>query len=196
MARLDDFHSTNDKSDSAIMEMKPVEAIDIIMDIYGDEIKRLVFTYIQNKADTDDVSQDVFITIFQKLHTFQGKSSLRSWIYTIAINQAKDHLRSWQSRNKRLKDKLRQSASFLSKDQKTPEEYMIKRTTNNHLLTQVMDLSNIYREVIILYYFQELSTQEISEILHTKEATIRTRLSRAREKLKQLLLVERGEDLG
>lgn len=196
MGHSDDFHSINDKSDSAIMKMHPFEAIEIIMDTYGDEIKRLVFTYVQNKADTDDVTQEVFVTVYQKLKAFQGKSSLRNWIYTIAINQAKDHLRSWQARNKKLKEKLRQSASFLRKDQKTPEEYMIKQTTTNLLLTQVMDLSIIYREVIILYYFQDLSTLEISEILHTKEATVRTRLSRAPEKLKQLLLVERGENFG
>lgn len=59
-----------------------------------------------------------------------------------------------------------------------------------------MKLSVIYREVIILYYFKELSTLEVSELLNMKEATVRTRLARAREKLKQLLLKERGEHLG
>lgn len=196
MGRSDAFHSTNNKSDSDIIKMNPTLAIEVIMDIYGNEIKRLVFTYVKNKVDTDDVSQDVFVTVYRKLNTFQGKSSLRSWIYSIAINHAKDHLRSWHARNKRLKEKLIQSAPFLKKENRTPEEYVINKTQSNQLLIQVMNLPIIYREVIILYYFKELSTLEMSDLLQIKEATIRTRLSRSREKLKQLLLKERGEDLG
>lgn len=178
------------------MEMHPSDAIEVIMDLYGNEIKRLVFTYVQNIVDTDDISQEVFVTVYQRLNTFQGKSSLRSWIYAIAINQSKDHLRSWQSRNRRLKEKLIQSTPFLKSNDKTPEDDLINQTQSNQLLTLVMNLPVIYREVIILYYFKELSTVEVSELLKTKEATIRTRLVRARKKLKQLLLKERSEDLG
>lgn len=193
MAHSNAIHAINDRD---IIHMNPSEAIEIIMNTYGTEIKRLVFTYVKNAADTDDVTQEVFVTVYHKLHTFQEKSSLRNWIYTIAINQSKDHLRSWQSRNKRLKERLMQSAPFLMRVNKTPEEYMIKRNQSNQLLIQVMDLPMIYREIIILYYFKELSTLEISQLLNTKEATVRTRLSRAREKLKQPLLIERSEDLG
>src|SRR5699024_10318976 len=98
--------------------------------------------------------------------------------------------------NKRLKEKLMQSATFLNRTNKTPEEYLIKQTQSNQLLTLVMNLPIIYREVIMLYYFKDLSTVEVSRILHIKEATVRTRLARGRKKLKQLLLKERGEDLG
>ncbi len=196
MDHLNAIHSIKDKDESDIMQMNPSKAIEMIMDMYGDKVKRLVFTYVQNKVDTDDVSQEVFVTVYQKLNTFQGKSSLRSWIYAIAINQSKDHLRSWQSRNKRLKNKLIQSAPFLQRKSETTEEYLINQAQSNRLLILVMKLSVIYREVIILYYFKELSTLEVSELLNMREATVRTRLARAREKLKQLLLKERGEHLG
>ncbi|MBP1949276.1 sigma-70 family RNA polymerase sigma factor [Virgibacillus litoralis] len=190
------FHPPYKEDDQDIIQMNPAEAIAEIMDLYGDEIKRLIYTYVKNNADTDDVTQEVFMTIYQKLSTFQGKSTLKSWVYSIAINKSKDHLRSWRSRNKRLKEKLSQSARFLEKSDETPEEYMIRENESSDLLDKVMKLPINYREVIILYYFKELSAKEISYALNMKEVSVRTRLNRGREKLKQVLSLERGVNHG
>jgi RNA polymerase sigma factor (sigma-70 family) len=186
------FHPTCDKEDLEIVQLNPSQAIEIIMDKYGDEIKRLVFTYLKNSADTDDVTQEVFVTIYQKLNTFQGKSSLRSWIYSIAINKSKDYLRSWNSRNKRLREKLAQSSHTITKEEITPEDRTVQKDNSNELFTKVMDLPVKYREVIILFYFKELSTKEISQALKMNDATVRTRLNRGREKLKECLSPKRG----
>ncbi|SEP63775.1 RNA polymerase sigma-70 factor, ECF subfamily [Virgibacillus subterraneus] len=190
------FHLPYKKDDQDIIQMNPAEAIAEIMDLYGDEIKRLIYTYVKNNADTDDVTQEVFMTIYQKLSTFQGKLTLKSWVYSIAINKSKDHLRSWRSRNKRLKEKLSQSARFLEISDETPEEYMIRENESSDLLDKVMNLPIKYREVIILYYFKELSAREISYALNMKEVSVRTRLIRGREKLKQVLSLERGVNHG
>lgn len=186
------FHPTCDKEDLEILQLNPAQAIETIMDTYGDEIKRLVFTYLKNSADTDDVTQEVFVTIYQKLNTFQGKSTLKSWIYSIAINKCKDYLRSWHSRNKRLRDKLTQSAHTMTKDEITPERQALQNDHSNELYTTVMELPIKYREVIILFYFKELSTKEIGHVLGMNDATVRTRLNRGREKLKECLSLERG----
>ncbi|MFD2043610.1 sigma-70 family RNA polymerase sigma factor [Ornithinibacillus salinisoli] len=184
------FHPTYDEDD--ILQQDQTRAIEMIMDTYGDEIKRLVYTYMKNSADTDDVTQEVFVTIYQKLTTFQGKSSLKSWIYSIAINKCKDYLRSWHSRNKRLKEKLTQSAQASDNNSETPEDFYMKQNESNQLLNQVMGLPIKYREVITLFYFKELSTKEIGHVLGMKEATVRTRLARGRDKLKECLSLERG----
>ncbi|MGP4108017.1 sigma-70 family RNA polymerase sigma factor [Virgibacillus sp. L01] len=134
--------------------------------------------------------------VYQKLSTFQGKSTLRSWVYSIAINKSKDHLRSWHSRNNRLREKLSQSAQFIEKPGETPEEQIIRQSESSDLLNKVMMLPIKYREVIILFYFKELSTTEIGHALNLKEASVRTRLNRGREKLKQLLSIERGVNHG
>ncbi|SDQ07989.1 sigma-70 family RNA polymerase sigma factor [Virgibacillus salinus] len=190
------FHPPYKDDGQDIIQMNPAEAIEEIMDLYGDEIKRLIYTYVKNNADTDDVTQEVFVKVYQKLSTFQGKSTLRSWIYSIAINKSKDHLRSWESRNKRLKEKLSQSAQFMEKPGETPEEQIIRQYESSDLLNQVMGLPVKYREIIILYYFKELSTTEIGHALNMKEVSVRTRLNRGREKLKQLLSLERGVNHG
>lgn len=180
--------------DNTILQLDdPVAAIELIMDTYGDEIKRLVYTYMKNFADTDDVTQEVFVTVYQKLHTFHGKSALKSWIYSIAINKCKDHLRSWQNRNQRLKDKLIQFGGSPHKNNvKTPEDYVLEESKSSEMITAIMDLPLKYREVIILFYFKELTTAEMSRILHVKEATVRTRLNRGRSRLKTLISAERG----
>ncbi|MUK88614.1 sigma-70 family RNA polymerase sigma factor [Ornithinibacillus sp. L9] len=184
------FHPTYDEDE--ILQQDNTRAIEMIMDTYGDEIKRLVYTYMKNTADTDDVTQEVFVTIYQKLNMFQGKSSLKSWIYSIAINKCKDYLRSWHARNKRLKEKLTHAAHSSENTNETPEEYYMNQTESNQLLNQVMDLPIKYREVITLFYFKELSTKEIGQVLGMKEATVRTRLARGRDKLKECLSQERG----
>lgn len=179
-----------------IIDMEPAAAIEMIMDTYGDEIKRLVFTYVKNNADTDDVSQEVFVTVYKKLHTFQGKSSLKSWIYSIAINKCKDYLRSWHIRNKNLTNRLRKAVQFRNKTHSSPEQDIVKRSESDGIIEQVMEMPLKYREAIILFYFKEFSIKEMSEILNMNEATIRTRLFRARGQLKELLSAERGGEIG
>ena len=62
------------------MQLNPAETLESIMDEYGSEIKRLVYSYIKNPSDADDVTQEVFVMVYRKLNTFQGKSTLRSWV--------------------------------------------------------------------------------------------------------------------
>jgi len=197
VATHDTFHPTYDKEGIKELQSNPALAIETIMDMYGDEIKRLVFAYVKNSADTDDVTQEVFVTIYQKLDTFQGNSTLKSWIYSIAINKCKDYLRSWHARNKRLKEKLITSSHTTAKDEVTPEERALQKDHSSELFHTVMELPVKYREIIILFYFKELSTGEISQILDMNEATIRTRLRRGREKLKESLSsIKGGVDRG
>jgi RNA polymerase sigma factor (sigma-70 family) len=176
----------------AILQLEAHQAIEVLMDKYGDEIKRLIYTYVKNSADTDDVIQEVFVTIYRKLNTFQGKSSLRSWIYSIAINKSKDYLRSWQSRNKRLKEKLTTSQHDYIHDSnvETPEELTMKQDESSNLLKLLLMLPVKYREVLILFYFKDFSTKEIGTTLGMKETTVRTRLNRGREQLRRLLSTE------
>jgi RNA polymerase sigma factor (sigma-70 family) len=186
------IHPPYDQEGIKELQSNPDLAIETIMDMYGDEIKRLVFAYVKNSADTDDVTQEVFVTIYQKLNTFQGNSSLKSWIYSIAINKCKDYLRSWHARNKRLRDRLITTSHTMKKDEITPEEQAIQKDHSSELFHTVMELPIKYREVIILFYFKELSTGEISQVLNMNEATVRTRLNRGRAKLKECLSSERG----
>lgn len=191
------FHPQYDELEVRILEETDrIMAIEAIMDTYGDEIKRLIYTYMKNTADTEDITQEVFVSIYHKLHTFKGNSTLRSWIYSVAINKCKDHLRSWHGRNQRLREKLLQTRRVSNSISKTPEDELIQQNEASELIKLVMELPLKYREVIVLYYFKDLSIKEIVKILQVKDATVKTRLSRGRNKLRSLLSSERGESNG
>ncbi len=142
-----------------LLEMDSTEALEKIMDEYGDDVKRFVYTYVKNQADTDDITQETFITVYKKLHTFQHKSSLRTWIFSIAVNKSKDYLRSFHTRHDNFSE----------------------------LMDYIMKLSIKYREVLILYYFNDFSIKEIAHSLNQKESSIKTRLNRSRSKLAQVI---------
>lgn len=163
------------------------EKIEIIMEEYGDEIKRLIYTYMKNEADTDDVTQEVFITIYQKLDTYKGESSFKSWLYSIAINKCKDHLRSWRFRTEKLIHKMIETnrTTGFDREIENPLNHVVKQNESEELLNHLMNLPIKYREILILYYFKELSTKEIAYTLDVKEGTIRTRLIRGRDRLKR-----------
>ncbi|PKR77077.1 RNA polymerase subunit sigma [Halalkalibacillus sediminis] len=178
-------------------EQDRLRIVEECMNEYGDEIKRLVFTYVSNHADADDISQEVFLKVYQKIDQFKGESELKSWIYRIAINKSKDHLRSWKYRQQKLKDKMERTFKKESAvEHQTPEHISIEDEEANTLMEHVYELPVKYREVIILHYFEQLSTKEIAEVLETNLNTVKARLKRGRERLKTFLDGNGGEQFG
>lgn len=182
------------KSDN-ISKLKAHEAIETIMDLYGDDVKKFVYMYLKNEEDANDVTQEVFLTVYFKISTFKGNSTLKSWIYSIAANKCKDHLKSYSLRYSKLikKISLQQQTVELYKGDLSDE--CVHDVDRNALFDGVMELPVKYREVIILYYYKDLSIKEISLILNLKESTLQSRLLRARKKL-QKLISEGGIILG
>jgi RNA polymerase sigma-70 factor, ECF subfamily len=161
-----------------------------LMDIYGEEIKRLIFTFVKNWPQAEDLTQDVFVTLYTKLETFRGESNIRSWIYSIAINKTKDYLKSWHYRKIQVTDKLKGESSS---EKNAVEFHVISNTEDRILYESVLHLPLKYREVILLHYYKEFSIRETSEFLSLKEATVKTRLSRARKLLQDQFMKLGGE---
>ena len=168
-----------------VLKENPIKAVEIIMNTYGNDVKKFIYTYLHNEADADDVTQEVFVAVYLKLSTYKGNSSLKSWVYAIAANKCKDYLRSHRLRHSKLIERIIRQP-IPSKLNEVPEEYQ-QSTLKEGLFDKVMELSIKYREVVILYYFKELSIKEICFILNEKESTLQSRLSRARSKLRDLI---------
>ncbi|MBS4223607.1 sigma-70 family RNA polymerase sigma factor [Lederbergia citrea] len=160
------------------------EKIDEIMKIYGNEIFHLVYSYVKNKAVAEDLTQDIFIKCYKALHTYKRKSKFRTWLWRIAINHCKDYLKSWYNKNVIIsEDEYRKNCS----QKETVEQAVIQKDEDHRLTSAVMDLPINYREVIYLFYFEELPIKEISVVIGVKENTVKTRLRRAKELLKERL---------
>lgn len=155
-----------------------------LMESYGDMVVRIAFTYVREKQLAEDLAQEVFIRCYQHLHTFEHRSSYKTWVYRITVNHCKDHVRSWSFRNlipfEPMKMEKGEEANSII-------EQVLKEEENEVLFQKVLKLTVKLREVIIFYYYEELSVEEIAELLGVNVNTVKTRLHRARNSLKRML---------
>ena len=158
--------------------------IDEMMNRYGQEVLRLVFSYVNNRAIAEDLTQDIFVKCYKGLHTYSGKSKLRTWLWRIAINHCKDFLKSWYTKNVVITEDEPLN-NTTKKDM--VEQTVIQRQEDDQLISAIMMLPIKYREVIYLYYYEELPIKEIAVLTKVGDSTVKTRLRRAKELLKERL---------
>jgi RNA polymerase sigma-70 factor, ECF subfamily len=155
--------------------------LDELMKLYGQEVLQLVYSYVKDKTLAEDLTQDIFVKCYKSLDTFNGKSKLKTWLWRIAINHCKDFLRSWYNKNVVFNgDKEHISNASISK----VEEAVVQKDEDDQLIHSIMMLPMKYREVIYLFYYEELPIKEIADLTGTGENTVKTRLRRAKELLK------------
>jgi RNA polymerase sigma-70 factor, ECF subfamily len=160
-------------------------SFDEMMEAYGESIKRLIYTYVNDWAVTEDLTQEVFLKVYLSVKHFEHRSSLKTWIYRIAINKCKDYMKSWHYKRVKLFHLL--PDSFLIDRSNNPESHVIQNDEEILTAKAVLALPVKYREIIVLFYYREMQIADIKNILGLKESTIKTRLQRGREKLKVLL---------
>lgn len=157
------------------------EAFEYVIDTYGNKLFKTCYLILNNKEEAEDVVQETFLKVFKEIKSFKEKSSLYTWIYRIAINLSKDSLKK-KSDFIEYEDFIESSVVL--------EEEVFEKIDNSILKEKVFSLNHIYKEIIVLFYFEELSIKEICEILQEKEGTIKSRLNRARNILKESIVKE------
>lgn len=162
-------------SDSKNIEIEIVR----LMDTYGNDVLRTAYMFLKDYHKAEDAFQEVFIKVFHKYGSFKGESSEKTWIIKVTINTCKDILRSSWLKRVQLTDVINEEGSIPGIESK-----IVKSEDNKLLFKEVIALKQAYKEVVILYYYQEYDTQQISKILNIPEGTVRSRLYRAREILK------------
>src|SRR4051812_15650167 len=163
------------------------QVIDQLMREYSDDILHLVYTYVKNRTIAEDLAQEIFIKCYEKLNQFNQQSTIKTWLYRIASNHCKDYLRSWHYRKITLSNKV---FDHIPSKSKQVEEEVIKHSEENSLTNAVMNLPLKSREVVFLHYYEELSLKEISKITSVNINTLKTRLKRAKELLKDKMIEE------
>jgi RNA polymerase sigma-70 factor (ECF subfamily) len=157
------------------------ELIAELLVLYGTELKRIAFMYVHDHALTEDILQEVFIACYNNLDNFRGESSYKTWLVKITVNKCKDSLRRWSMRNIIYKPKI----DIQKLHHSSPESTYITKVEDIELVEQVMKLPIKLRDVIILFYYQELNVEEVSSILNININTVKSRLFRARKKLEE-----------
>ncbi len=150
-----------------------------IVENYADMIMRIAMHQVNNRIEAEDITQKVFLKLIQKQPVFKSKEHEKAWIIRVTINFCKDYFKSsWF--NKVIPFKEENIAAF------SPQEDCLLQQKED-LLPIIQKLPQNYKNVIYMYYYEELSVSEISKIINTKEGTVMSWLYRAREKLKILM---------
>lgn len=160
------------------------EWLEQLMDQYGNRLTNLAFSYLKDWGRAQEVVQDVFVTCFHRAHQLDEIRSIEAWLYRITINRCKDVLKSSWFKRVLVGSPLFQ---FLRSKEYTPQEHMLQNSEDEALVQCVLALPLPYREVILLYYYEDLTVPEISALLDVNQNTLRTRLKRGREQLAHLL---------
>lgn len=147
------------------------------VDVYADSVYRVAYSYTYTRVDSEDVLQNVFLKLFQTKHNFNSEEHLRRWLLRVTVNECHNLHRSFWKRKTQLMEMENSEKSSLPEDKIDLQDALQK-------------LPAEYRVIIHMYYYEGYKTKEISEILQIKEATVRTRLARGRERLRELLKEE------
>ena len=164
--------NTNIKNNNTIDRTYINHRAEIILTHYGNSILRLAYSYLHNMHDAEEILQETLIQYLKTSPILENEAYEKAWLFRVASNLSKNRI----SYNKiRSTDELNESL--------IAEE----REDLSFVWEAVKELPVKYKEVIHLFYYEELSTAEIAKILQKKESTVRSHLMRGREKLKSIL---------
>jgi len=158
--------------------------------VYG-----IVFRLLGNQSDASDVVQEVFLKVFRSVGSFREQSSLRTWIYRIAVNEAHNH-RRWFSRHccreVAVEEDPGDSLKSAADPGRSPFEQALERE-NRTLIEQALDRINpVFRTAVVLRDIENLSYEEIADILQVSLGTVKSRILRGRDALRRELTLEHG----
>lgn len=167
------------------------EAFTQLVNLYSDRIYNLALRILKNPDDAADVMQETFLAVYEKIHTFDGRSDFFTWLYRIATNFSLMKLR--KRRRTVLSDEELETR-FDSPDQISITEWqsiplkdMLNEEFQKHLNEAVDSLPEIYKTVFVLRDLENLSIKETSKILGITESNVKIRLKRARMYLRERL---------
>jgi RNA polymerase sigma-70 factor (ECF subfamily) len=172
--------------------------------VYG-----LVYRIVNDPADAADTTQDVFLKVFRGMKHFHGESSLKTWIYRIALHEAANR-RRWWFRHKARETSIEPAESdgfggegsiqaVLADHHDSPFDTVAHREVQQRVDTELRKVAEPYRTTLILRDLEEMSYEEIAEVLEISLGTVKSRLTRGRQALKLRLapfVREVGNELG
>lgn len=151
-------------------------------------VGHIVFRMISNAADRKDLCQDVFLKVYQNLAGFRHESKVSTWIATIAYNTCINYL---QKKKVSLFDDHTpedESLENISGNHMLPDEFVEERDIASRLQNEIGKLDAHFRTILTLYHLDEMSYNEIAQIMDLPEGTVKSYLFRARKRLKKRLM--------
>jgi len=169
-------------------------AYEILIQRFEQPVYNLVSRLVDDPGDAADVAQEVFLKVFRKVSGFRAESSLKTWIYRIAVNEARNQ-RRWFVRHRGKEIGLEASESdaqgpqdWLSDPGQSPYQTALDQETHALIEVALLKVSPNYRAAIVLREVEGLSYEEIAEVLEISLGTVKSRILRGRESLRRHLV--------
>jgi len=156
----------------------------LIVDRYKGLVVRLSLSFLGNREEAEEAAQEIFLRAYRSLHRFSLDKKLLPWLYSIAVN----HLRSAYGRMRRREDRMAAVEVELAAGGESDPQRLVLEDYERGALRQAVDsLPAHLREVIVLYYYEEMRVESISAVLNIGVENVKSRLFRGRQKLRETL---------
>jgi len=171
-----------------------------LLGVYQTPVFNLIARILDNPAEAPDVLQDVFIKVFKGIRQFHGDSTLKTWIYRIAIHEASNHRRGWLRRHSHEPISIDDSGAEgvlawaeARAGGETPYRLLEQAERQEIMRRALASLAQPYRTVVVLREIQGLAYDEIAQMTGMAEGTVKSRLTRGRELLRRKLTGSLGK---
>jgi RNA polymerase sigma-70 factor (ECF subfamily) len=170
-------------------------AFELLVVRHQKRMLNIAFRLMGDYDDACEVVQDAFVSVYKNIKTFRGEAKFATWLTAITMNLSKNRLKQMKSRQRlvafSLDDPIRTEDGQMAVDPPSKEpsvlDQLIKRDVQNRIEECIKKLDHLFREVLILRDMQDFSYEEIGSMLKIREGTVKSRLFRAREIVKDCL---------
>lgn len=168
-------------------------AYEALLDRFQAPVFHLVRRLIDDPTEAGDVVQDVFLKVFRNVSSFRGQSSLKTWIYRIAVNEAHNR-RRWFTRHRRAEVGLemegegRDYLDQISDSARTPFDLALNEEVKSAIEAALAALNPVFRSAVVLRDLEDMSYEEIADVLNVSLGTVKSRILRGRESLRKALV--------
>jgi RNA polymerase sigma-70 factor (ECF subfamily) len=164
-----------------------VQAFDEVYERFGEMVYNLSLRLAGNREEAADLTQEVFLRIYRHLGSFGGRSTLKTWVFRIAINHCRDRLSRHHPVMQLIDEDPEEGGVTLADPGRGPEELAVAADEGRRVMGGLSRLPTVFREAVVLRDLEGLSYEEIAEVLGVRVGTVRSRIARGREQLRLLL---------
>ncbi len=171
------------------------KAFDTLVNRYASDVYALLLRITEDAKEAEDLMQETFLSALKAIEKFRGEADLKTWLFRIAINNAKNRFRWWKRRKREKTVSLDAPvgasetplSETFSSNFNTPEENVLQKEREKVLIGALNSLPEIFREAVILCDIEGLSYEEIAATLEINPGTVKSRIARGREELRKKL---------
>ena len=167
-----------------------LQAFDEVYARFGEMVYNLAARLAGNREEAADLTQEIFLRIYRHLGSFGGRSTLKTWVFRIAVNHCRDRLSRHSPVMQSIDDGAEEGGVPIADPGRDPEALAVAADQGRRVTEGLARLPQVFREAVVLRDLEGLSYEEIAEVLGVRVGTVRSRIARGRDHLR--LLLEEG----